>query len=461
MKTICILLCALLTACASEMIQEGFTLTDDGETVSRLLYPYESSVQCRGCHSDQHQQYEDSMHAKAFSNPLFNAQYFKEVVPRAQRNPLLVPEARRCIACHAPVVFMNYTGFVATPAQADLFETGVTCDFCHTLAGYAENGDYQQDASRKKQGPSQPSGASTFHSEYSGFVQISEFCGNCHGSSSHFTPEVKSTSTFGEWQESPYGKRRFSCQECHMNEDGFLRSGKARFARGPAAYLNIGTVATKQRVHDKLYNHSFPGAHSTRQLKDALLLEFMSDSLIADANGRFPIALLVNNERTGHKTPSGSSGLRLMWLVVTATAADGAKIPVLPHTPSPGNVADYSIAGRVPDDDIILEYDVPSGSRLYRTVQVTAAGRQSLEMYDAVENVFDNRLGAAETRKEMYYLELPVGFTGNVTLEANLYYRGAPRSFTRRMQVPDFSAVLVASVKKQISVDAPSTTNKR
>lgn len=441
----------LLMSCAAELQQGGSAVVPDGEeAVSRLLFPYESSIQCRGCHADQYQQYEESMHAKAFSNPLFFNQYFKDVVPRALRDPGLVQDARKCVACHAPTVFMNYTGMVTTPAQAQRFETGVTCDFCHTLAGFAENGDYLQSPNGKKQGPYQSGAASTFHSEYSGFVQLAEFCGRCHDATNHAGLAVKST--FLEWRESGYGLRGFVCQDCHMNRNGFLRAGTAEFDRGQAAYMNIGQTARAQQEHEKLYSHSFPGAHSISQVQGALIIDFRIGSRSADLNGRFPFALVINNERTGHKMPSGSSDLRFMWLTVTATAEDGSKIPVQMLTSATGKANDYSVAGNSPDDAGILQGDVPAGARLYRTVMVNAAGRQSLFQYDAVENIFDNRLNAGELRKEGCYLILPPHYSGKVMLEAKLYYRGAPSSFYRRLQIPDVNPVLVASEKKQITI---------
>lgn len=457
MKSYFLLLCVLLTACAADTLQKISNPSDEEQGVSRLLYQYESSLQCSGCHSDQYQQYESSMHAKAFSNPLFNAQYFTEVVPRAQRIPSLIPEARKCLACHAPTVFMNYTGLVTTPDQANQFETGVTCDFCHTLAGYADNGDYLQIPSAKKQGPFQTGGTASHHSEYSGFMQLSEFCGKCHNDSNHFGFDMKST--YDEWRESSYGRSGLVCQECHMNKDGFLRNGTAKFAQGQAAYMNIGNFAKKQQEHDKLYSHSFPGAHSASQLEDALLLDFTFRTHTADAEGRFPFVLIVNNERSGHKMPSGSSDLRFMWLVVTATAADGTLIPVLATTSTPGSASDYSIAGASPDDAAILAGDVPPGARLFRTVLLNAAGRQALFQYDAVRNAFDNRLDAAEVRNELYYLKVPDNYSGMVTLEAHLYYKGAPSSFTKRIQAPDFVPVLIASQKKQVRIE-PSDAHK-
>lgn len=453
MKNIIIIACLILTSCASEMAQNNPVLTNDEDIVPRLLYRYEHSKSCKGCHVEQYQQYEDSMHAQAFTNPLFSAQYFNDIVPRAQKNKNFVAEARKCVACHAPVVFMNYSGLVSTPEQAKRFETGVTCDFCHTLGGYGDNGDYQQVASGKKQGPFSIGGNATHHAEYSGFVQMGEFCGRCHSSSNHVGAEIKST--FDEWRESSYGMKRHACQECHMNKDGYLKNGVAEFEGGQIAHVNVGQTVRKQQEREKLYSHAFPGAHSVSQLANALQLDVRVGSRTRDASGRLPFTLVVNNERSGHKMPSGSSDLRLMWLEVTAATESGSKIPVTLKK-NEGTEVDFSLAGATADDAAILENDVPLGTRLYRAVLVTNEGRQILFDGSAGKVAFDNRLESAELRSEEYLLMPPAGYAGKVTVVARLYYKGAPSSFTRKMQIPDFSKVLVAEQKKQISIEAVS-----
>lgn len=447
MKLLIFVLMFLLAACASNKLQSA---AEHEHFVPRLLYPYEPSNLCKGCHPEQYQQHEVSMHAKAFSNPLFNAQYFNHIVPKAERNPAFIPEARKCVACHAPVVFMNYTGLVRTPEQAGRYETGVTCDFCHTLAGYGKNGDYEQVPSRKKQGPFQETGRASHHSEYSNYVSSDEYCGQCHDDTNHIGSEVKSTYT--EWRESSFGQRGFVCQECHMNKDGFIRNGSAEFSSGQAAYMNIGRVDRKQAEHEKLYDHRFPGAHSINQLEDALRLEFKIGARRPDAAGRVPFTIAVSNDRTAHKMPSGSSDLRFMWLVVTATAEDGTKIPVSVLRTKAKKGIDYAIAGESPDDTVILKSDVPKGSRVYRSVLVNASGRQSLFQAGKYRAVFDNRLSADEIRIEEYYLKAPDGFSGKVTLEARLFYKGAPSAYTRSMQVPEKASVQISSQKKQITV---------
>jgi hypothetical protein len=396
------------------------------------------------------------MHAKSFSNTLFNAQYFKEVVPRALQDSKFVADARKCLLCHAPVVYMNYTGLISTPSQAEKYESGVTCDFCHTLSGYAENGDYLQNPSRKKTGPFQ--NAPTHHAEYSGFMQLGEYCGNCHNATNHNGLEVKST--YYEWRESSYGKSGFVCQECHMNKNGILKNGVAEFSSGSAAQMNIGSIPIKMKQHEKLYTHSFPGAHSISQLEDALQIDFRIGARSADNKGRFPFGIHINNERSGHKMPSGSSDLRFMWLTVTATTDDGTRFPVIILPTGRSVVPDYSVAGASRDDAAILGNDVPPGSRLYRSVFVDAKGHQSLFHYDAEKHVFDNRLKAAEIRNEVYELNIPPNFSGHVTLSATLSYRAAPSSFTKHVEVSDFTPVVIASQKKRISLVAHSAVSK-
>lgn len=450
-----ITLCFLLAACAADTGRNNSVMP----AATRLFYPYEFSDSCGGCHSEIYAQYRDSMHAKSFSNQLFNTLYFNEIVPRALQDRTFTADARKCLMCHAPVVYMNYTGLVSTTAQAGKYESGVTCDFCHTLAGYAENGDYLQNSSGKKQGP--PKAVSdlltprlSHHAEDSGFFQMAEYCGRCHNATSHNGLKVKST--FDEWRESNYAKQGLVCQECHMNKNGLLKNGVAEFDSGVFTHLNLGGTAIEQKQYKKLYTHSFPGAHSLHQLEKALHIELQVDAKSVDANGRLAVKIDVNNERSGHKMPSGSSDLRFMWLSVSATSDDGTSFPAVLFPSEQVVVPDYSIAGTVPQDAAILGNDVPFGSRLYRSVFVDAQGHQSLFHYDAERNIFDNRLNAAEVRSEVYELTVPPGYSGHITLSASLSYQSAPSSFTRHVQVADFKPVVIASVQKKITLVAPS-----
>jgi len=453
-KHILLLMFLCTAACATGAGQTDYP-ADDTSAV-RLLYPYESSLSCKGCHSSIYLQYKDSMHAGAFDNPLFDAQYFKDVVPRALRDSSFAPEARDCVRCHAPVVYMNYTGLITSRQQAEAYETGVTCDFCHTLTGSAPNGDYKQNPSRKKLGPLQV--GNSWHAEYSGYFQLSEFCEQCHNDRNHRGLEIKST--FSEWQQSGFVKSGVLCQDCHMNRSGYLDKGRAEFEQGEYVHMNMITGEARVAKTDKLYNHSFPGAHSNRQLTGALRLDIQAGSNTGDS-GSFRFRVVVDNTRVGHRMPSGSSDLRFMWLEILAIAKDGTTLPVSPVQAAPQPATpDYSLAGGSMDDSAILGSSVPVGSRLYRAVFVDGTGKQSLLNYDSVAKRFDNRLGPGEKRIEEYSLKLPSSYAGNVTLQATLRYLAAPASFTGWLGVPAFEPVVVSEVKKVIPAGASWETPK-
>lgn len=442
-----LILCIILLAACSGGQQ---TLVPDAATVEpRLRYAYESSELCKGCHSIQHLQYQESMHAKAYDNPVFKSLYFNKIVPRARQNRALRDEARQCIYCHAPVAYMNYTGLISTPQQAEAFETGVTCDFCHTLSGFKSNGDYEQNPNQKKQGPF-PS-INTFHAEYSGYLQVAEFCGNCHNASNHSGLQVKST--FNEWRDSSFSKNIVVCQNCHMNKNGFLISGRAEFESGTVAHVNLmdGTARIKQQ--DKLYTHAFPGAHSNTQISGAIQLDLKVQSVEPDEAGILHIVAQINNSRAGHNMPTGSSDLRFMWLDIVATTESGQRLAVDLKDQSPATENNvFAVAGASPFDTALLGDDVPKGARLYRAVFADAQGTPSLFHTETVSNLFDNRLKAEEIRNEALSIHLPVDYTGSINLSAKLCYRGVPSSFTRSLGVEDVAPVVIASVEQKITI---------
>jgi hypothetical protein len=383
----------------------------------------------------------------AFVNPVFKAQYFKTIVPRAERDPAYVAEARKCIYCHAPVVYMNITGLIRSEKQVAHLETGVTCDFCHTFSGYAENDDYLQNPSRKKLGPFEKN---SWHSEYSPFVSMSDFCGPCHNSTNHAGLDVKTT--FDEWKESSFKDKRISCQDCHMNKNGYLKDGRAEFDTGPVAHLMLGSRELEVGKHEKLYTHSFPGAHSNTQLTDTLKLEIKRGALASRADGKFSFSIQVDNSRSGHSMPTGSTDLRLLWIDVAAVTGEGKPLPVKLNQVQKRGYDKYSITGGGAEDAGLLGKTIRPGLRIYRAVNVDRKGRQTLLSSEAVKKVFDNRLKAGEVRREEYVMQLPENYSGTVEVTATLYYQGAPSTFTQKLGVPDFQPVPVATETKKMTV---------
>ena len=73
-----------------------------------------SPRQCEGCHLEVAAEWRESLHAQAFRDRVFHAEFAPH-------------PAEECVACHAPLA----TDLVA-PAQADT-DQGVTCTSCHQL----------------------------------------------------------------------------------------------------------------------------------------------------------------------------------------------------------------------------------------------------------------------------------------------------------------------------------------
>ena len=404
---------------------------------------YWPSSLCRECHGKIYEQYEQSWHAKAFDNPVFKAQYFKEVVPLAFKDSALLEEAKGCIGCHAPIAYLKTRGHVISDAQVNQEISGVTCDFCHTIRGYSGkspgNYNYISIPGTTKLGPFKIK--TNWHRKYSELHTQSEFCAVCHNAVNHHGIEIKATYT--EWKESRYAEDGIQCQDCHMNMQGFLTAGMALYESGQAARMELVDVSYRS----KIYTHRFPGAHSGAQVTGALTIIIEPEKLYASPGETITINIFIDNSRTGHKRPSGSADLRFLWLDVKAIAEEG-NISILA---ADGDEND--VAGKRASDQDISENDIPRGSRIYRAIYVDKTGKQTLSSYDAEKIIFDNRLNAAEVRKETFHFTVPYETNGSVSLVAKLNYLPYPSSFSKRLEVPEPKNIEIASCSKKIIIE--------
>ena len=104
-------------------------------------------------------------------------------------------------------------------------------------------------------------------------------------------------------------------------------------------------------------------------------------------------------------------------------------------------------------DAQILGDDIPTGSRIYRSIYVDDHGKQTLRSYDATKIVFDNRLDASEIREETYRFTIPAAARGKVVaVRASLNYLPYPSSFTRKLGLPAPETVEVASMKRELQL---------
>ncbi len=399
---------------------------------------------CGGCHNQIVAEHMQSSHERSFTNPVFQAQYGQDLLPKAAANADLYAEAQQCISCHEPITFATEGPKVIALGDINFEMNGVTCDICHTITGYRapepRNGNYVIVPSETKLGPLQSQ--NDWHHAYSELQTRSEICAVCHEAVNHHGLKIKATYT--EWRESDFFLRGIQCQDCHMNIDGFLTSGEPRFSSGKAARMTIGSAPER----DRLYTHRFPGAHSRTQVEGAIALDI--DLKPVDSEGNIPIEITVDNTRTGHSMPSGSADLRLLWLEVSASA-DSRRL-ILPAEASaleaPKEMSVYSVAGLGIFDALLLGTEVPKGSRIYRAIFADSDGQATLDSYDAVEKLFDNRLKAGEKRRESYRLTVDSRkVEKDLQIEAVLKYLPYPSVFTDRFGLSKPEAVIVAREK--------------
>ena len=431
------LLCVLLIAVPSAVWSQG--------APSGGMAGYQASATCQGCHGTIFDEHMASQHEQSVSNPVFQAQYFTELLPQVAGNPALLEEAKLCIACHAPIAYQQGKAPVIRKDEIDPTWAGVTCDFCHTMTGFSApapgNGNFIGAPATKKLGPFRRE--EDWHHAYSKFQTLSEACAVCHNAVNHRGLEIKSTYT--EWKNSRYAREGIQCQDCHMTTYGFLTGGKPTYASGQAAQMGLAQVPMRAR----LYTHRFPGAHSRSQVEGAITLGIELERSAVSPGDVIFVLIHVDNERTGHKMPSGSADLRQMWLSLQVAVGD--RVIAVPAGSLRGAVP-YDVAGKGPFDQEILGQDIPAGSRIYRCIFVDQSLRQTLSSYNAVRIIFDNRLDAGEIRHETYRVTIPPEARGTVALHASLNYLAYPSSFAARLGLPKPEPVEVASARAEIPV---------
>ncbi len=412
-------------------------------------YPeYQSSSSCRICHEKQHDQHQESLHARSFSDPAFQAQYFKELLPLAEGNPELSREADRCIACHSPIAYQKKKGRGGPERAFDETLSGVVCDFCHRVGAYKGarpgGGNFMSSPGDMKFGPFKIA-KSGWHHIYHELQTKSEFCAICHDDVNHLGLQIKST--FSEWQASAYATRGIQCQDCHMSAEGILKDGRPAYESGKATTMTVGNSVDRAQ----LYSHRFPGIRARAQSETALALDLKIDQAAAAPGAEVTIRVEVANKNAGHSLPTGSVDLRLLWLELSVVTPGGSV--TVPAVPAATDLP-YDVAGGATSDADLLGGDIPAGSRIYRSVFVDAAGAPTLASYKAARVVFDNRLKAEELRPERYTFRIPGDASGPLTFIARIRYLAYPGSFARALAVPPPSPLLLA--EKRLTLDLAS-----
>ncbi|MFO7982145.1 MAG: cytochrome c family protein [Desulfuromonadales bacterium] len=325
--------------------------------VDKELFPYYPSLlnmekggvdftppqTCGGCHPEQFEQWQGSVHALAFVDPVYQGELnkaFKAVGTEV---------TRQCEGCHTPAGMMEgETGGAGISGLSDMAMAGVSCDICHSVSGTThlqtptnepENGSLilspGEDGKRVKRTPFEPSegcGGGFHDCEESSLHLSADLCAGCH-QVYHYEKHFPIESTYQEWKHSPYAQSNIACQDCHMVEiDTFVR-----------------VADNMEKPEREEYRHYFNGAnYLLYYLAKGAALKDGDEALAENLDHKYNMAVerlqaaaglevepvyhngtlnelkvRVENLRAGHNLPTSLTNVRQMWLEVTVTDEEG------------------------------------------------------------------------------------------------------------------------------------------
>lgn len=302
---------------------------------------------CRGCHPRQYKDWNGSIHALAFHDPIYQGELNKAV--KAVGHEI----SRQCEGCHSPAGMV--TGEIKKPGLEGLSpmaKAGVSCDICHSISGVThwqtpthepENGsfiltpgvDTKEGTKLVKRGPFKPSqncGGGFHECAESDLHLQADLCAGCH-QVYHYDGHFPLEATYLEWKHGPYAQKNILCQDCHMVDtatfmktaDEFRKPEKGQYRHffsgaNFVLYYLAGAAAKKAGDTDLAAATDLKFKMAVEKLKAAAELEVSPvyrDGRIAE------IRVRVKNVRAGHNLPTSLTNVRQMWLEVTARDETG------------------------------------------------------------------------------------------------------------------------------------------
>lgn len=398
-------------------------------TATEADYQVPSVAVCGACHTEQFEQWQQSVHANAARNVWVRDLFSGDGTPGGGAGYVFINnhdpgETGFCATCHAPMQDVRTPGLLPfNQISGAIGLDGVSCLGCHQMADVDPaqiNGlhhvggktDYRFPASTEHPtefwvwGPLNDVEAGTMRNLYSPLFKQALMCASCHQYNNPDTGAPGQT-TFAEWQASPFsqpGPNQKVCQDCHMPP-----------AAGPGT---IATTSSVIRPADQRRGHQFGGS-TPANLQGAILLR----STAQQTGDEVEVRVEVENRGAGHAFPTGVS-VRNAFVLVEArigntvlTQSAGSTLPFWLDDAVPGvQPGDYS--GR-PGKGFakILEGRINGQGPVVRPV-----------LFIDAERVFsDTAIPSGTTDTSVYRFRIPPGVNGQATITSRLVYRRAFR----------------------------------
>lgn len=389
------------------------------------------------CHLDFYRQWEQAMMSQAYTHHWDEVEYFKLAVPHGEQDPAFKEVADGCNGCHTPIAYMAGDVPPPRPEENSWANESVSCDVCHTITGFEGdipfNFNYISEPGPTKYGPRDATDSPEHKLVKSDFLSKPEFCGTCHNEKDPFGIWVKSTQL--EWAEGPYAKEGVRCHDCHMTK-------------------TEGKTAKMGKTYPDAWQHLFHGAHDPGKVRGTVELRIHPDLREAEPGDPVRFTVVLFNQKTGHKFPTGSVEDRIVWLHVEATDSAGNvyHLPVDPkgfegeETTIAADVLAYQdmgIALNDPDFKGVQRDGVPVGDRIFRMAYFDPQGRMTIQQWNTKSLGVDYRFGPRETKTETFTFTLPWEVApGTMTVKAVLNYQKLVKPVADFLGVPEEAEIV-------------------
>lgn len=409
----------------------------EAATAGSLTYDdFTPDAQCAMCHADIARQHEQSLMSQCFTHEWDEIEYFELALPHARAVAKVAEVETGCNGCHSPLAYLAGDIPPQRPAEGTRANEAISCDLCHSIAGFAGdtpfNFNYVVKAGDDVQGV-RADGESPLHGiETNPFLATAEFCGVCHNEKDPFGVWVKATHL--EWKDSPWAAGGITCQDCHMP---------------PAAGNSAPSMGGMDRPDVR--QHLLHGAHDPGKLAGAVEVRIHADADSAKTGDTVVLTATVVNAKAGHMIPSGSAEERVVWLHVQATDSAGATwhLPVDAKgfegeamTIASASALAYQDIGDIRGLESFAglkrDGDVPAGDRIFRLPYLDPQGRMTVAQWNTASLGPDYRLAPLRARNETFTWALPSGVApGPVEVEATVWYSRLVSSVADYLDVPD------------------------
>lgn len=357
---------------------------------------FEDPVVCSHCHKDIYNQWSKSMHSYAWVDEWYQPDFILAHQQTDGATDLL------CGACHAPIAAR--TGLLP-PADGSKFDEvsrrGISCDFCHTVSGVDQmfNMGHVSEPGQVKLGP-RGDGRSLYHEVKKTEIHSkADFCGSCH-MVIHPVTGVHIIDTWEDWKNNEYGKQGIRCQDCHMTPTPGIKKTPGRAALMGKERENLafhGFIGGSSYAQDAMGNKK--QAEMSRDFLRAAAEVKLAERVRAD--GTLELTVDVHNVGAGHKIPTGTSYIRIMWLQIEVVDSAGKAIYSSGHVDEKNHVDPNAVFFRL----------------LFRDADGNLTGKS----WQAHGIGYDRRIPAKGKDSETYQIALPG--KGEYQVSTRLMYR--------------------------------------